>query len=80
MRTLLLGAALLAGANPGGPPGSSATISVTVPATVWNTPDQFAMTVLPGGDVSVVDSRTGSPGWSIARHPADGTLTVTVLS
>ncbi len=80
MRALLL-AALLAGANPGTPPGTGMAISVTVPATAWNTPGQFALTALPAGEVTVVDSRTDSPGWTIARtRSGAGTLTVTVLS
>jgi hypothetical protein len=80
MHAMALGAVLMAGANPAGPHGTDMAISVTVPETVWNTPNQFAMTVLPDGEVQVVDSRTKSPGWSITRHVSpDGSSTVTVL-
>lgn len=80
MRALLLAAALLAGTNPGSPPGSGTTVAVTVPATVWNTPGNFALTTLATGDVSVVDTREGSPGWSITRQSSGAILTLTVLS
>lgn len=79
MRALLL-VAVLAGANPGAPPGSGMNIAVTVPETVWNTPNQFAMTVLPSGEVSVVDTRVDSPGWTIVRQYSGTTLTLTLLS
>lgn len=74
--------ALLAGTHPSDPPTSGMTIAVTVPATVWNTPEQFAMSVLPDGELRVVDSRTNSPGWTKAeqRSGPRHRLTVTVLS
>jgi hypothetical protein len=73
-----------ASSGPDDSSGAGITIGVRVPETVWNTPNQFAMSVLANGDVRVVDSRADSPGWTKAvqtsgqgRHER---LTVTVLS